>query len=55
LILLGLLSGVSAEVTAQQVASTIDLVLQLDRQAGLRQLVAIAEPVLIDNQLQMVM
>ena len=55
LILLGLLSGVSAEVTAQQVASTIDLVLQLDRQAGARQLVAIAEPVLIDNQLQMVM
>lgn len=55
LILLGLLSGVSAEVTAQLVASTIDLVLQLDRQAGLRQLVAIAKPVLIDNQLQMVM
>ena len=55
LILLGLLSGVSAEVTAQQVASTIDLVLQLDRQAGARQLVAIAKPVLIDNQLQMVM
>ena len=54
LILLGLLSGVSAEVTAQLVASTIDLVLQLDRQAGLRQLVAIAKPVLIDNQLQMV-
>ena len=55
LILLGLLSGVSAEVTAQLVASTIDLVLQLDRQAGARQLVAIAKPVLIDNQLQMVM
>ncbi len=55
LILLGLLSGVSAEVTAQLVASTIDLVLQLDRQAGLRQLVAIAKPVLIDNRLQMVM
>ena len=55
LILLGLLSGVSAEVTAQLVASTIDLVLQLDRQAGLRQLVAIAKPVLIDNQLQMVL
>ena len=54
LILLGLLSGVSAEVTAQLVASTIDLVLQLDRQAGARQLVAIAKPVLIDNQLQMV-
>ena len=55
LILLGLLSGVSAEVTAQLVTSTIDLVLQLDRQAGLRQLVAIAKPVLIDNRLQMVM
>ncbi len=55
LILLGLLSGVSAEVTAQLVASTIDLVLQLDRQAGARKLVAIAKPVLIDNQLQMVM
>ena len=55
LILLGLLSGVSAEVTAQLVASTIDLVLQLDRQAGARQLVAIAKPVLIDNRLQMVM
>jgi len=55
LILLGLLSGVSAEVTAQLVASTIDLVLQLDRQAGARQLVSIAKPVLIDNQLQMVM
>ncbi len=55
LILLGLLSGVSAEVTAQLVTSTIDLVLQLDRQAGARQLVAIAKPVLIDNQLQMVM
>ena len=55
LILLGLLGGVSAEVTAQLVASTIDLVLQLDRQAGARQLVAIAKPVLIDNQLQMVM
>ena len=54
LILLGLLSGVSAEVTAQLVASTIDLVLQLDRQAGARQLVAIAKPVLIDNHLQMV-
>ncbi|MEN9854698.1 MAG: Flp pilus assembly complex ATPase component TadA [Actinomycetota bacterium] len=54
LILLGLLSGVSAEVTAQLVASTIDLVLQLDRQAGARQLVAIAKPVLIDNRLQMV-
>jgi pilus assembly protein CpaF len=53
-ILLGLLSGVSAQVTAQLVASTIDLVLQLDRQSGIRKLVAIARPELVGNQLQMV-
>jgi pilus assembly protein CpaF len=53
-ILLGLLSGVSAQVTAQLVASTIDLVLQLDRQSGIRKLVALARPELVGNQLQMV-
>lgn len=54
LILLGLLSGVSAEVTAQLVASSIDLVLQLDRREGFRQLVAISKPVIVGNQLKMV-
>jgi pilus assembly protein CpaF len=54
LLLLGLLSGVNAEVTTQLVASSIDLVLQLDRHAHSRQLVAIAKPAVVGSQLQMV-
>jgi pilus assembly protein CpaF len=54
LILLGLISGVSAEITEQLVASSVDLVIQLERRSGFRQLVAIAKPVLMGEKLQMV-
>ena len=54
LILLGLLSGVSAQITEQLVASSVDLVIQLERRSGFRQLVAIAKPELVGEKLQMV-
>lgn len=54
LILLGLLSGVSAQITEQLVASSVDLVIQLERRSGFRQLVAIAKPMLVGEKLQMV-
>jgi pilus assembly protein CpaF len=53
-LILGLLSGISADITSRLVASCIDLVIQLAREGGQRRVVAIARPELDAGGLRMV-